>query len=107
VQRPRRRGEGRVRAEVARHEHGGLGLTRPEGHGTAGGRAGTGAASRICTGSHVPDCGHPGLSRSGRGGQKGPPTAKCKDGSLSYAQHHTGACSNHGGVAEWLDGTQK
>ena len=40
-------------------------------------------------------------------GQKGPPTAKCKDGSLSYAQHHTGACSNHGGVAEWLDGTQK
>jgi Protein of unknown function (DUF3761) len=40
-------------------------------------------------------------------GQKAPPTAKCKDGSLSYAQHHTGACSNHGGVAEWLDGTQK
>jgi len=40
-------------------------------------------------------------------GQKGPPTAKCKDGSLSYAQHHTGACSNHGGVAEWLDSTQK
>jgi hypothetical protein len=40
-------------------------------------------------------------------GQKGPPTAKCKDGTLSYAQHHTGACSNHGGVAEWLDGTQK
>jgi len=40
-------------------------------------------------------------------GQKGPPTAKCKDGSLSYAQHHTGACSDHGGVAEWLDGTQK
>ena len=40
-------------------------------------------------------------------GEKGPPTAKCKDGSLSYAQHHTGACSNHGGVAEWLDGTQK
>jgi len=40
-------------------------------------------------------------------GRKGPPTAKCKDGSLSYAQHHTGACSDHGGVAEWLDGTQK
>lgn len=40
-------------------------------------------------------------------GNKGPPTAKCKDGTLSYAQHHTGTCSNHGGVAEWLDGTQK
>ncbi|BDG10835.1 DUF3761 domain-containing protein [Anaeromyxobacter paludicola] len=34
---------------------------------------------------------------------KGPPTARCKDGSFSYAKHHTGACSRHGGVAEWLD----
>ena len=33
---------------------------------------------------------------------KGPPTAKCKDGTLSYAKHHTGACSRHGGVEEWL-----
>lgn len=39
--------------------------------------------------------------------KKGPPTAKCKDGTLSYAEHHTGACSNHGGVAEWLDGSKK
>jgi len=30
-------------------------------------------------------------------------TAKCKDGMFSHATHHTGACSNHGGVAEWLD----
>jgi hypothetical protein len=29
--------------------------------------------------------------------------ARCKDGTYSHAQHHTGACSNHGGVAEWLD----
>jgi membrane protein involved in colicin uptake len=35
---------------------------------------------------------------------KGPPTARCKDGSFSYAEHHTGACSNHGGVEAWLDG---
>jgi len=40
-------------------------------------------------------------------GDKGPPTARCKDGTLSYAKHHTGACANHGGVAEWLDGTPK
>ena len=40
-------------------------------------------------------------------GEKGKPTAKCKDGTLSYSQHHTGTCSNHGGVAEWLDGTEK
>ena len=27
--------------------------------------------------------------------------AKCKDGTLSYAKTHTGACSHHRGVAEW------
>ena len=29
--------------------------------------------------------------------------AKCKDGTYSHAKGHTGACSRHGGVAEWLD----
>jgi len=28
-------------------------------------------------------------------------TAKCKDGTYSHAKGHTGACSHHGGVAEW------
>jgi hypothetical protein len=36
-------------------------------------------------------------------GKEGPPTARCKDGTLSYAKHHTGACSRHGGVDAWLD----
>ena len=30
-------------------------------------------------------------------------TARCNDGHLSYAAHHSGACSDHGGVAAWLD----
>jgi hypothetical protein len=30
-------------------------------------------------------------------------TAKCKDGTLSHSKHHSGACSHHGGVAQWLD----
>ncbi len=34
-------------------------------------------------------------------------TAKCKDGTFSKSQHHSGTCSNHGGVAEWLDGSSK
>jgi len=29
-------------------------------------------------------------------------TARCKDGTYSYSKGHTGACSHHGGVAEWL-----
>jgi len=29
-------------------------------------------------------------------------TAKCKDGTYSHAQSRRGACSRHGGVAEWL-----
>ena len=32
-------------------------------------------------------------------------TAKCRDGSYSYSQHHSGTCSHHGGVAVWLDGS--
>jgi Protein of unknown function (DUF3761) len=31
-------------------------------------------------------------------------TARCRDGSYSYSQHHSGTCSHHGGVAVWLDG---
>jgi hypothetical protein len=29
------------------------------------------------------------------------PTAKCRDGTLSYSAHHQGTCSYHGGVAVW------
>lgn len=32
--------------------------------------------------------------------------AKCKDGLYSHSAHHTGACSRHGGVAQWLDSTK-
>ena len=28
-------------------------------------------------------------------------TAKCTDGTYSHSAHHPGACSHHGGVAEW------
>ena len=33
--------------------------------------------------------------------------ARCQDGTLSYAKHRSGACSNHGGVVEWLDGGKR
>ena len=29
-------------------------------------------------------------------------TAKCNDGTYSFSKHHSGTCSGHGGVAEWL-----
>jgi len=32
-------------------------------------------------------------------------TAKCRDGTYSFSQHHSGTCSYHGGVAVWLDGS--
>jgi hypothetical protein len=39
---------------------------------------------------------------SQRAAPAGKPTARCKDGTLSYSQHRSGTCSRHGGVAEWL-----
>jgi hypothetical protein len=32
-------------------------------------------------------------------------TAMCKDGTYSTSKVHTGACSHHGGVREWLQGS--
>jgi hypothetical protein len=29
-------------------------------------------------------------------------TAQCADGTYSFSQHHSGTCSHHGGVAQWL-----
>jgi len=77
------------------------------------------AAAPMATAAHEPAPTHaaaptpaptataPATKTPAAAGQKGAPTAKCKDGSLSYAQHHSGACSDHGGVAQWLDGTQQ
>jgi hypothetical protein len=32
-------------------------------------------------------------------------TARCRDGSYSFSQHHQGTCSHHGGVSVWLNGS--
>ena len=29
-------------------------------------------------------------------------SAKCGDGTYSFSQHHSGTCSHHGGVSQWL-----
>ena len=29
-------------------------------------------------------------------------SAQCRDGTYSFSQHHSGTCSHHGGVAQWL-----
>jgi hypothetical protein len=50
--------------------------------------------------SGLPPGGAPGLV----GG--GPPpgaTAICRDGDYSFSTHHSGTCSGHGGVKQWLN----
>src|SRR5262249_15773630 len=32
--------------------------------------------------------------------------ARCKDGVYWHSAHHQGACSRHGGVESWMDGTK-
>jgi hypothetical protein len=29
-------------------------------------------------------------------------SAQCRDGSYSFSLHHSGTCSHHGGVSQWL-----
>lgn len=29
-------------------------------------------------------------------------SAQCRDGSYSFSRHHSGTCSHHGGVSQWL-----
>lgn len=36
----------------------------------------------------------------------GAQSARCRDGSLSYSTSHSGTCSRHGGVAEWLSSNE-
>jgi hypothetical protein len=40
---------------------------------------------------HSPSCGREPLHHA----------ADCRDGSISYSEHHRGTCSHHGGVAHW------
>ena len=49
----------------------------------------------------------PAASKAEAGPAPAGATAMCKDGSYSMAKHHQGACSSHGGVDKWLDGTSK
>jgi hypothetical protein len=42
---------------------------------------------------HSPSC--------GSGSEPPHHTATCRDGSVSYSEHHRGTCSYHGGVARW------
>ncbi|WP_156688059.1 DUF3761 domain-containing protein [Mycobacterium sp. Marseille-P9652] len=56
----------------------------------------------------LPANGVPGLvgSDGPATGPSGPPpgaTARCRDGDYSYSTHHTGTCSGHGGVSQWLN----
>lgn len=42
----------------------------------------------------------PAHSRSGRVPEGA--SARCRDGTYSFSRHHSGTCSRHGGVAQWL-----
>ncbi|MBV8788539.1 MAG: DUF3761 domain-containing protein [Mycobacterium sp.] len=50
--------------------------------------------------SGLPPGGAPGLVSSG--GTPPGATAICRDGDYSFSTHHTGTCSGHGGVKQWL-----
>jgi len=60
------------------------------------------AASYACNHRYyVNSSGHVVHSPSCGAGGEGTPHAVCRDGSISYSEHHRGTCSHHGGVAGW------
>lgn len=61
------------------------------------------ASSAAADSTHPGNSTHPGKPSAPRSSPApGPkPLALCKDGTLSYAAHHQGACSHHGGAARW------
>lgn len=42
-------------------------------------------------------------AHSVNGGVPNGASAKCRDGTYSFSQHHSGTCSRHGGVGKWLN----
>ncbi|WP_322015766.1 DUF3761 domain-containing protein [Paraburkholderia sp. J12] len=42
----------------------------------------------------------PAHTRSGKAPEGA--SARCRDGTYSFSRHHSGTCSHHGGVAQWL-----
>jgi hypothetical protein len=56
------------------------------------------AADKLASKSATSDVKQTGKSGTDAAGA----TAKCKDGTYSHAASRRGACSRHGGVAEWL-----
>lgn len=49
-------------------------------------------------GQCIPDPSAPGSGGATPSGA----TAVCRDGDYSYSTHHSGTCSGHGGVSQWL-----
>ncbi|WP_083743462.1 DUF3761 domain-containing protein [Mycobacterium rhizamassiliense] len=49
--------------------------------------------------SGLPPGGAPGLVG---GGAPAGATAICRDGDYSFSTHHSGTCSGHGGVKQWI-----
>jgi hypothetical protein len=85
----------------AKADNGDTGTTGPAKSGDSGGILGTLFGKR---GGAAQGRGSTASPRSSTREKKaGTPTARCKDGTESYSAHHSGTCSGHGGVAEWLD----
>ena len=101
VQRPRRRAEGgQQAARLRRRRRAARRGRRPP---AAGQRPAAAATAAPAPAAEVHCDGHrrrP-ATRTPTGA-----TAKCKDGTYSKSKNHSGACSKHGGVDQWLDGSQ-
>jgi hypothetical protein len=66
------------------------------------GSSGSAKTSSSASGAAAASTGSAASAAAGNSNASGA-TAKCKDGTFSHSKQHSGACSHHGGVAQWLD----
>jgi hypothetical protein len=59
------------------------------------------ALSYSCNNDHYVNSSHQLVHSPSCGEEPQRHTADCRDGSVSFSEHHSGTCSHHGGVAHW------
>jgi len=83
--------------------HGGVNKGASAAGGAAANTSTPVAGAKTASTAAAPTAGSSAMTSTTAGANSGAPSAKCKDGTMSYSKTHSGSCSHHGGVAQFFD----